>query len=111
MTSTACKKCGQQINSRVEFCPHCGAPRPSSPWLKLGVLALIAIALASTAFAIAHNRRAATGTGIAANIAIDDELAGDVQMRELATRFVMRALQAPATAKFAARRMANDAYR
>jgi RNA polymerase subunit RPABC4/transcription elongation factor Spt4 len=99
MTSIACKKCGQHINSRVEFCPKCGAPRPSSAWIKLGVLALIAIALASTAFAIAHNRRAATG--IAANIAIDDKLSGDVQMRGLAIRFVMRALQAPATAKFA----------
>jgi hypothetical protein len=99
MALIACNKCGQQISAGVRTCPQCGASQPLSVMVKLGILGLIAISLASAAYAIAHNRRATSGIG--SNIAIDDNLEADAEMKVMAERYVKRALQAPATAKFA----------
>jgi hypothetical protein len=67
--------------------------------VKFAVLALIAICLATTAYGIAHNRRAAFNIG--SNIPLDPSLTADTQMQAMAELFVKRILQSPATAKFA----------
>jgi len=103
MSLIPCHECGQQINSRLRTCPICNAPQPSSITIKLAVLGLIAVCLASTAFAIAHNRRAAfnIGSSIPLNSALHPSPNNDAQLQSMAQLFVMRALQSPATAKFA----------
>jgi hypothetical protein len=99
MAGLSCPECGNKLVSRARTCPKCGAPQPSSILLKLGILALIAVTLAATAFAIARNRRAASGIG--SNIAIDSTQDTETVMKETAERYILRALAAPATAKFA----------
>ena len=99
MSLITCHQCGQQINSRLRICPHCAAPQPSSLLAKFTILGLIAICLASTAYAIAHNRRAAFNIG--SNILIDPSLNSDTQAHDIAELYVKRALHSPATAKFA----------
>jgi hypothetical protein len=63
------------------------------------LLGLLAICLAATAYAIAHNRRKAFDIG--SNIPLASALSDDAQMRTMAQLFVLRVLQSPATAKFA----------
>jgi hypothetical protein len=99
MSVIACHQCGEQINSRLRTCPHCQAPQPSSLLTKLAVLGLIAICLAATAYAIAHNRRAAFNIG--SNIPLDPSLSADAQIQTMAELFVKRVLQSPSTANFA----------
>lgn len=99
MEAIPCNQCGQQFDPQARVCPHCGTPRSSSMTRKFVFLGLIAACLAATAYTIAHNRRAAYS--IAANIPLAPALEGDDQMRTMAQLFVMRALESPATAKFA----------
>ena len=99
MALTLCHKCGKQINTGHRICPHCEVPQPSTAGFKLAILGLIAACLAATAFAIAHNRR--TAFDIGSNIPLDSSLPADAEMKIMAERFVKRALQSPATAKFA----------
>lgn len=99
MSLKTCHECGQQFDSQFRKCPLCNAPQPSSVTIKLAVLGLIAICLASTAYAISHNRRAAFNIG--SNIPLDPSLSDRAQIPALAQLFVLRVLHSPATAKFA----------
>lgn len=115
-----CKECGEQVSSKADKCPHCGAPAKKSGSSAGGCLVLIIVVVVGI-WVLAGSDESGSGEPSTSAPSTSWETRDNSTMAYIMMEdFVKRRLKAPSTAKFqgildgrgdAVTRLADHAYR